>query len=190
MKDSDGFLGIKKLQTTAYHPPCNGLVVRSHQILEDIISHFVQDNQRDWDTRVPYALLDTTHSSTGKTAYFLLYRQVVELPFDDILTTLRQDCSVDDNYATKLRLWLNVAFDRVQSQLNLSAESQEVSYQLRDKFYLQDPIPHSGVSKNFAKRWKGPCRIIGRRGEVSFEVQHLFDARYQQWVHTNQMKPY
>lgn len=81
-------LGITKLQTTAYHPMCNGRIERFHRTLADCMSHCVKEDQRDWDTRIPYVLMalrNSTNNTTGESPYFLLYDKKFNLPFDDVL---------------------------------------------------------------------------------------------------------
>lgn len=63
-------LGIKKLQTTAYHPQGNGMVERLHRTLVHSLACIVRRDGRDWDRWIPYTLLayrSTPHSSTGYT---------------------------------------------------------------------------------------------------------------------------
>lgn len=42
-------LGIKKIQTTPYHPQCNGLLERLHKSIADMISHYVDKDGKNWD---------------------------------------------------------------------------------------------------------------------------------------------
>lgn len=42
-------LGIDKTRTTAMHPQSDGMVERLNRTLEDVLSKFVSNHQRDWD---------------------------------------------------------------------------------------------------------------------------------------------
>ena len=84
-KDVCQLLGIKKTGTTAYHPSGDGLVERFNQSLERLLSHYVAENQRDWDVQLPAMLLAyraTPQSSTGYTPAYLLFGREVCLPQD------------------------------------------------------------------------------------------------------------
>ena len=50
-------LGIKRTQTTPYHPQGNGQVERFNRTLEAMLSKVVADNQKDWDEHLQGLLL-------------------------------------------------------------------------------------------------------------------------------------
>jgi len=47
---------IDHVATTAYKPSTNGLVKRFHRRLNYMLAKVVNENQRDWDDHVPYAV--------------------------------------------------------------------------------------------------------------------------------------
>ena len=49
-------LGIKKVNTTAYHPQTDGLVERFNRTLTSMLAKTVQKQGRDWDEHLPYVL--------------------------------------------------------------------------------------------------------------------------------------
>ena len=49
-------LGVKKVNTTAYHPQCDGLVERFNRSLIDMLSKTVQTHGQDWDEKLPFIL--------------------------------------------------------------------------------------------------------------------------------------
>ena len=59
MVDVYGLLGIRKANTTAYHPQTDGLVERFHQTLMDMLAKKVKRTGRDWDDHLPYVLFST-----------------------------------------------------------------------------------------------------------------------------------
>ena len=50
-------MGIRKTFTSAYHPQTDGLVERFNGILARILSHYVEENQGNWDQIIPFALM-------------------------------------------------------------------------------------------------------------------------------------
>ena len=46
-------LEIDKTRTTGFHPQSDGLVERFNCTLENMLSKFVSESQRDWDAFVP-----------------------------------------------------------------------------------------------------------------------------------------
>lgn len=60
-------LGINKTRTTPYHPSGNGNVERSNRTIKEMLRHFVNSYQNDWDFYLPIVLLairSSQHSST------------------------------------------------------------------------------------------------------------------------------
>ncbi|KAL4083792.1 hypothetical protein QTP88_029108 [Uroleucon formosanum] len=76
-------IGIKHSTTSPYHPQANGALERSHRTLGEYLRHYVDVNQQNWDSYVPYAMFvynSSVHSSTGKQPYELLYGKTLLVP--------------------------------------------------------------------------------------------------------------
>ena len=50
-------LGIDKTHTTAFYPASDGLVERVQHTIEDMLSKYIKENQRDWDEILPFMLM-------------------------------------------------------------------------------------------------------------------------------------
>jgi hypothetical protein len=69
-------LGVKQVFTTAYHPSTNGQCERFDRSALEAISHYISENQKNWDELVhitTYAYNTTVHSSTGYTPFELTF---------------------------------------------------------------------------------------------------------------------
>jgi len=85
LKEVNEFLGVRKINTTAYHPQTDGLVERFNGTLENLLAKFVSDRQDDWDVLLPYVLLayrSSRHDATNDLPFFLLYGREPNLPVD------------------------------------------------------------------------------------------------------------
>jgi IS30 family transposase len=63
-------LRIKKIKCTAYHPPTNGALERTHRVLVEYLRCFILEDQSNWDRWLPYATFvfnTTPHTTTGFT---------------------------------------------------------------------------------------------------------------------------
>lgn len=70
-----GFLGVKQLTTTAYHPQTNGQTELYKKVIVSRLRHYIDENQSDWDKYVQpltYAYNTQTHRSTKVTPLSLL----------------------------------------------------------------------------------------------------------------------
>ena len=75
MLDDCKLLGIKKLNTTAYHPQCDGMVERFNQTLKTMLRKLAAVFGNQWDrylSGVLWAYRNTAHDSTQEKPSFLL----------------------------------------------------------------------------------------------------------------------
>lgn len=97
MTDLCKMVGITKLNTTAYHPQCNGTVERFNRTLKTILRKHAARYGCQWDKFLPgvlWAYRNTPHSSTGEKPSFLLYgvdcrspTEAASLPTTDVQST-------------------------------------------------------------------------------------------------------
>ena len=114
-------LGIKKANTTAYHPHIDGLVERFHRTLTDMLAKRVQRSGKDWDEQLPYVLFayrSSVQMSTQESPFYLLYGRDSRLPAAEVLAAPDDRRTVDlRDYKTefchrfpKLGSWLKVKY--------------------------------------------------------------------------------
>ena len=76
MRDLCKMMGIRKINTTAYHPQCDGMVERFNRTLKTIFRKHAATVGDEWDTylySVIYAYRNIPHDSTGEKPSFPLY---------------------------------------------------------------------------------------------------------------------
>lgn len=74
-------LEIKKIQTTPFRLEANGTVERMHRTMKLMISHYVGDEDNNWDDWfVECALRNSVHNSTNETPFFLMHGRDMRLP--------------------------------------------------------------------------------------------------------------
>ena len=83
MKDVCGLLGVKKLNTTAYHPQCDGMVERFNRTLKTILRKHAATFGAQWDRYLPgvlWAYRNTPHESTGEKPSYLMFGKDLRTP--------------------------------------------------------------------------------------------------------------
>ncbi len=108
-------MGTTKVNTTSYHPQCDGLVERFNKTLCNILSMYVSSNQQDWDLFLPAALCayhcsPCTESSTFS-LFILLYSREPRLPADISLLQVNQVSSSVQVHLDAIIKKLRVAHD-------------------------------------------------------------------------------
>ena len=82
-------LGFHKDNATAYHPQTDGLIERFNRTLIDILAKTTEQNGKNWDEKLPFALfayMSMARESTGELPFQLLYGQHPKLPTEDALS--------------------------------------------------------------------------------------------------------
>ncbi len=196
-------LAIHKLKTSAYHPQTDGLVERFNSTLQNMLSMYVADNQRDWDAYLPYVLSayrSTVHEATKETPFFLVYGRDHYLPLDVTLgLSRREERGTIGDYRSELVRRMADAF---RSARHCQAEAQErnrshynrgrkdVHYALGEKVWLRVPHVARQRSKKLRRPWKGPYRVVEIRGGLNYGLQNIHNPRDRQFVHVSRLKPW
>ena len=85
-------MGVKKVNTTAYHPQTDGLVEHFNRTLIDMLAKTTKAGV-EWDERIPYVLFAyraSVQASTGETPFFLLYVRDPPLATELVLPSVRR----------------------------------------------------------------------------------------------------
>lgn len=166
-------LGIKKINTSAYHPQTDGLVERFNRTLTDMLAKTVDQSGRDWDKRIPYVLYayrTSLQKSTRESPFYLLYGRDARLPTEATLTQPWTCYQVDlDDYKTDLVCNLSDAWKLAQhnvcqaqrkqkQQHDRKAKSRE--FHVGDRVFVHMPGDVRGKAWKFSRPFHGPHRIL------------------------------
>ena len=78
-------VGTKHARTTAYHPQSDGQTERVNRVLEDMLRHYVNPKQDNWDDLLApaeFAINNAYHSSIQDTPFFCNYSRHPRMPSD------------------------------------------------------------------------------------------------------------
>ena len=122
-------LGVKKLNTTAYHPQTDGLVERFNHTLTNMLAKRVERNGSDWDIQLPYVLFayrSCIQESTQESPFFLVHGQDPRLPtvLDLEMPIKRSELSLD-TYKGELVSELMEAWDFAQKNVQKAKKAQK-----------------------------------------------------------------
>ena len=178
-------LNIEKTHTTAFHPQSDGLVERFNRTLENMLSLYVADNQKDWDQHLQLLMMAyraTPQGSSLCSPNLLMLGREVELPIDLMFGRPPEENSNPDNndYVFRLRQKLEAAHEYARYQLQKSAKRQKRNYDQRvkqdklgkgDFVWLYSPNRKKGLTPKLQRVWKGPFLITNVLDDCVYRIQ-------------------
>lgn len=194
-------LNIKKIQTTAYHPQSNGIVERSHRTLMNYLSHYVNKEQTDWDTWVPFALFayrSTPHSTTGFSPFLMVHGREPELPSElkfneerSIPVNYSKDDYVED-VARRLTAVFQLARENIikrkdKSKTYYDKKSLLKSFSPDELILVHDDTVKRGRFKKLKRPWIGPYKVLDKLSDVNYLIKK---GRYSVVIHINRLNPF
>ena len=200
-------LGIDKTRTTPYNPKSDGFVERFNGTIISMVSMMIDParRQRDWDEKVPLALLAyraSPQESTGETPNMMMLGREVCLPIDLTMEATKEDKENDpemkSDYAYELREKMRTAHQRARVNLAKAARHQKRVYDKRamkhdlqvGKFvWFFNPARTKGLSPKLQCRWKGPYLITHKLSDVVYRLQMKPNTK-KVVVHADRLKPY
>lgn len=193
-------LGIAQTRTTAYHPQGNGQVERFNRTLEAMLSKTVQQNQRDWDQKLPkvmFAYRTAIHEATGYSPFHINFGRSPLLPLDVMLGIHTQKKQEVPAYVTDLHRSLQKAYTDIRQNLHAAhlrnkarydANSVTVPYHVGDQVWLYVPSVKSGNTKKLASLWRGPYTVVDRINSTNYKIQLISQPSKTLVVHQDRLK--
>lgn len=198
MKEVYDLLGIKKLQTTAYHPECNDAVEMLNQTLVGMLSHFVAHDQRDWDQWLPFATFaynTAVHEGTNGTPFFLLHGRNATMPSVDGEAAKIHYNTMED-YRAELARRLFISHRLAAEALVKTAEKRKARSDLKgrpscfevgDKVFVKVEFRTPGLTKKLVPKWKGPFRVVEKLSDVTCRIREV-QTKEEKIVNVNKLK--
>ena len=195
-------LGIHKTRTTPLHPQSDGMVEQFNRTIEDQLSKFVDDNQRDWDTHVPLLLMayrTAIHETTGCTPAQLMMGRDLRLPIDLLIGRPEDEIPHHaSTYAEELQACLERVHTFARSHMQLKTDSMKERYDaasncdqlnVENPVWLHCPQRKKGISPKLTRQWQGPYLVTKRINDMVYRVQ-LKPQTKPKVVHRNRLWRY
>lgn len=175
LKDVCSLLGIQKLNTTAYHPQCDGLTERFNRTLKTMLRKHADLYGKQWDQYLRgmlWAYRNTPHEVTAEKPSYLLFGrdccypiEAAFLPADEVqtaeLTDYRQELAVTLARAQDLAAQsIQTAQKKYKRQYDRIHKCSPVPYKEGDWILIQFPHEESGKMRKLSRPWHGPYRVL------------------------------
>jgi hypothetical protein len=204
---------VKKLNTTSYHPQTNGLTERFNHTLCTMLTHYIDKQQSDWDTYLPYVLFayrTAPQATTRQSPFYTLYGRNPRFPFDSLVPDPAATHLIsDDETAETLEQIVNrirVAQEAVTARMQGIADQRAANnaelnavqtYHVGDQVMIYRPAVDTGTAKKLTALWQGPYEIVEvSNNRVNYKVTRLTKKGRKhlngkvKMVHVQLMKPF
>ncbi|MES9881589.1 MAG: hypothetical protein ABW185_11985 [Sedimenticola sp.] len=161
----------------------------------------IDDDQKDWDKKLPKILLayrSSVHSTTKFTPHYLMFGREVQLPVDVMFGGVGERFKSPNQYAEKTKAQLDEAFQIARSNNKNSLRQQKKPYDKKihgspflegDTVMVYCPAFKQGLSKKFHRCWNGPWSIINKFSDAVYRVRKV-GARRTMVVHFNRLRKF
>ena len=174
MREICKLLGIDKIRTTAYKASTNAAVERFHRTLNSLIGRTISENQRDWDTLLPYimaAYRSSRHESTQYSPNYLVFGRETRSPADLVFGTPPTSVRANvDDFVDEVEVRMKQAYALVRQHLGIAANRNKHYYDLRVKpatfpvgtwvLYF-NPRKVVGKQDKWRRKYTGPIWSLG-----------------------------
>ena len=190
-------LGTDHCKSTSYHPQSNGQTERMNRVLEDVLWHFVNPRQDDWDTLLPvleFAINNSFQESIHDTPFFLNYGRHPRVP-SDVRLPESNPCAhkyLDniDQAMQKARKCLDAAQQRQKKYAD--QHRTELSFEIGDEVPLSTehiPLRSVGIRK-LLMELMGPFKVVRKVNAVAYELVLPSSWRIHDVFHVSLLKLY
>ena len=167
MKEVQQLLGLRKTNTTAYHPQTDGLVERFNRTLTSMLAK-TGGRRKILGPETTVHPIHPQQQSTLESPFFLLYGRDPRLPTDTILSPAKKRKTVDlKEYGLQLVSDMTEAWELARQHNSKAQKRQKEYYDGRGKapnfqvgLFLYRPADTTGEARKFARPYHGPFRIV------------------------------
>ncbi len=173
IRDVCSLLGMQKINTTAYHPQCDGLAENFNRTLQGMLAKHAKAFGPNWDLHLHqflFAYRTKPHSSTGELPFYLVYDRDPRCPTGTAFSRPWSKYAVDvDDYAGELSRSLQVAWQLARKNISKARKHQRDQYDKRarehhykpgERVMVYMPQEKTGKKRKLGLPYHGPYRVL------------------------------
>ena len=153
-----------------------------------MLGKIVEENQKDWDTKVQFVMTAyqaSVHEATGNTPNFLTLRRDTRAPLDIVLGQPKEEtdlCDSHDSFIADQQERMRIAYAAARENLRRCAERRKKTYELRVRkqkiksgawIWYYYPRHWTGRSPKWSRNYVGT--MFCHRSDIAYQCLHSKD---------------
>ena len=190
-------LGTKRHMSTAYHPQTDGQTERFNQVLEDMLRHWVNPKQDNWDTLLDcaeFAMNNAVSTSTRDTPFRLNYGQdpltPLSIEVDTRLPAARDFVRDMTESLREAKHALQVAQDRHKATYDSGRTPLTMEVGASVLLKTTNLKFKGSPSRKMMPKWVGPFRVLERIGTLAYRLELPRCLPVHNVFHVELLKPF
>ena len=203
MLDVCRLLGMEKINTTSYHPQCDGMVERFNRTLKSMLRKRAAQFGNQWDRHLPallWAYRNAPYNATNEKPSFLLFGWDCRSPTEAALLPVSKDThpTTIEDYREELVVTLTSARDTALESIHKAQrrykgsydrKSDHYTYHIGDWVMIRFPSEETGRLRKLSRPWHGPYRVTSCNATNVTAVKVYFPREDPIQVHQLRVKP-
>jgi hypothetical protein len=191
-------IGTKLNLSTSFHPQSDGQTERMNRVLEDVLRHYVNPVQNDWDeylAAAEYAVNSAVSESTKASPFSLNYSHQVDGPIDVILPSKvpAAEQFTNNMRQTIANIRTNLLAAQERQKYWADKKRRALSFDVGDMVMISTTnIKLKGLKgpghKKFLPKFIGPFPITKIIGKVAYRVQLPVNVTVHNVFHVSLLK--
>lgn len=197
-RDFFRLMGIKKHQTTAYHPQSNGQTERFNRTFAASMTSYVARQPNDWSDytqAITFSYNTTEHSVTRVSPFEFVFGRLPRLPIDNVLDRsefidpTRPAPGTLSSDTTKL-MKEYILKNQAANKRRLDARLAATSFKEGDMVLVERIERARGACEKFSYKYIGPYKITKKLNDLNFEILFNINRPGNNVVHVRHLKKY
>ena len=189
-------VGTVHSRSTAYHPQSDGQTERMNRVLEDMLRHYVNPKQDNWDDLLPaaeFAVNNAFQESIQDTPFYLNHGRHPRLPSDLALGLKPKKNPAAYDFIGNIQKALTRARFCLQAaqQRQKHGKRVDLHFKVGDSVYLSSEhiILKAVGARKLLPRWLGPFNILEKVTTVNYTLDIPAHYRIHPTFHVSMLRP-